>query len=128
MDHNTVWCKYVMEKLVLSVQTGFLSGQNLSLARQNNDLVTDKTFAGLQIINTKFLPDVGLLTGYSFRQGKYHTQKSNQDPFLHLLTQLLFSSHLIIIFTSPVVPVTFITQQSSVQSSLQSSIKSWLCY
>ena len=39
-DHNTSWRKHIMEKDVLSDQTGFLSGQNLSLARQMTCLLT----------------------------------------------------------------------------------------
>ena len=40
LDHNTSWHKHVMEKHVLSDQTGFLSGPNLSLARQITCLLT----------------------------------------------------------------------------------------
>ena len=39
---NTSWHKHVMEEHVLSNQTGLLSGQNLSLHGQTNDLLTDK--------------------------------------------------------------------------------------
>ena len=42
-NHDTSWHKHVMEKHVLPDQAGFLSGQNLSLAGQN-DLLTDKNY------------------------------------------------------------------------------------
>ena len=41
LDHNASWHKHVMEKHVLSDQTGFLSGQNLSLAGQMTGLLTN---------------------------------------------------------------------------------------
>ena len=34
LGDNTSWCKHVIEKHILSNQTGFLSSQNLSLAEQ----------------------------------------------------------------------------------------------
>ena len=40
LGHNTSWRKHVMEKHVLSEQTAFLSGQNLSLAGQMTCLLT----------------------------------------------------------------------------------------
>ena len=40
LDHNTSWHKHVMEKHVLSDKTGFLSGQNVSLAGQMTCLLT----------------------------------------------------------------------------------------
>ena len=40
LDHNTSWHKHVMEKHVFSDQTGFLSGQNLSLTGQMTCLLT----------------------------------------------------------------------------------------
>ena len=40
LDHNTSWHKHAMGKHVLSDQTSFLSGQNLSLARQMTCLLT----------------------------------------------------------------------------------------
>ena len=49
LDHNTSWPKQVMEKRVLSDQTGFLSGQNLSLAGQMTCLLT-KLFAGFHLV------------------------------------------------------------------------------
>ena len=39
LDHNTSWCKHMMEKHVLSDQTDFLS-----LVRLSNDLITDKNY------------------------------------------------------------------------------------
>ena len=40
LDHNTSWAKHVMEKHMLSVQTGFLSSQNMPLDRQMTCLLT----------------------------------------------------------------------------------------
>ena len=40
LDYDTSWHKHMMKKHVLSNQTGFLSGQNLSLAGQMTFLLT----------------------------------------------------------------------------------------
>ena len=40
LGHNTSWQKHLMEKHVFSDQTGFLSGQNLSMAGQMACLLT----------------------------------------------------------------------------------------
>ena len=46
----TSWCKHVMEKHILSNQTGFLSGQNLSLAGKVTCLLT-KTICRLATVH-----------------------------------------------------------------------------
>ena len=48
LDHNTNWRKHMMEKHDLFDQSGFLSGQNLSLAQDKWPAHWQKLFAGLQ--------------------------------------------------------------------------------
>ena len=54
LDHNTSWRKHLMEKHVLSDQTGFLSGQNLSLTGQMTSCLLTKIICRLELFYNLF--------------------------------------------------------------------------
>ena len=67
LDHNTSWRKHVMEKHVLSDQTGFLSVQNLFLAGQMTCLLTNNYLQAcvLDLFKTVSLVVVYVLVVYA---------------------------------------------------------------